>query len=99
MASLDQNLVTTQWSILGAFGVAITLLLPKAETFRRDYLAAGEQADFDDARRPAAWPRCPIQRGEGRSGGRSGRSYRALCHALAAGRAGCGGAGRGTATA
>ena len=51
MASLDQNLVTTQWSILGAFGVAITLLLPKAETFRRDYLAAGKQADFLDARR------------------------------------------------
>jgi hypothetical protein len=51
MASLDQNLVTTQWGILGAFGVAITLLLPKAETFRRDYLAAGKQADFLDARR------------------------------------------------
>lgn len=51
MASLDQNLVTTQWSILGAFGVAITLLLPKAEAFRRDYLDHGKQADFDDARR------------------------------------------------
>src|SRR6266700_3896894 len=51
MAGLDQNLVTSQWSILGAFGVAITFLLPKAETYRREYLADGKQADFDDARR------------------------------------------------
>jgi heme/copper-type cytochrome/quinol oxidase subunit 2 len=51
VASLDQNLVTTQGSILAAFGVAVTLLLSKAEGYRRDYLTSGKQADFDEARR------------------------------------------------
>jgi hypothetical protein len=51
VATLDPNLVTTQGSILAAFGVAVTLLLSKAEGYRRDYLTSGKQADFDEARR------------------------------------------------
>ncbi len=42
---LDQNLVTVQWSMIGAFGVAVTLLAPRAEQYRHDYLQTGELAD------------------------------------------------------
>ena len=39
--ALDSNLVTVQWSLIGAFGVAVTLLAPKAEQYRSDYLQTG----------------------------------------------------------
>jgi hypothetical protein len=43
--ALDSNLVTVQWSLIGAFGVAVTLLAPKAEQYRNDYLQTGETGD------------------------------------------------------
>jgi len=43
--ALDSNLVTVQWSLIGAFGVAVTLLAPKAEQYRNDYLHTGEIRD------------------------------------------------------
>lgn len=39
--ALDSNLVTVQWGLIGAFGVAVTLLAPKADQYRNDYLQTG----------------------------------------------------------
>jgi hypothetical protein len=49
--ALDANLVTVQWSLIGAFGVAVTLLAPRAEQYRNDYLQTGEIRDRIRARR------------------------------------------------
>jgi hypothetical protein len=43
--TLDSNLVTAQWGLIGAFGVAVTLLAPRAEQYRSDYLQTGEIRD------------------------------------------------------
>jgi hypothetical protein len=48
---VDQNLVTVEWGLVGAFGVAITLLIPKADEYRRVYTRTGSLRSLRDARR------------------------------------------------
>lgn len=43
--SLDPNLVTAQWGLITAFGVAISLLLPKAGEYRNTYLQSRDEYD------------------------------------------------------
>jgi hypothetical protein len=49
--ALDPNLVAAQWGLLGAFGVAVTLLIPKADQYRQDYLRTGNVHEGDRARK------------------------------------------------
>lgn len=53
-AVLDQNLVEVEWGLLGAVGVVITLMIPKAT----EYFQALKEYGFDDAHQRAwRWTR------------------------------------------
>jgi hypothetical protein len=47
--SIDANLVTAQWGLVGAFGVAVTLLTPKADQYREEYVQSGSDHDRKNA--------------------------------------------------
>jgi hypothetical protein len=52
--SIDPNLITAQWGLIGAFGVAVTLLAPRADQYRQEYI----RSDSDlDRKRTSQWVR------------------------------------------
>lgn len=48
--SLDPDLITAQWGLVSAFGIAVTLLAPKADQYYQDYVRTDNVHDGDRAR-------------------------------------------------
>lgn len=46
MGQLDQNLVTSQWGVVGIFGVAVPLLIPRARELGDRFTDTGHVRDF-----------------------------------------------------
>jgi hypothetical protein len=52
--SIDPNLITAQWGLISAFGVAVTLLAARADQNRQDYMRSASDID---RRRTSQWVR------------------------------------------
>ena len=52
--TIDPNLITAQWGLIGAFGVAVTLLAPRADQYRQEYIRSDSDLDL---RRTSQWVR------------------------------------------
>lgn len=50
MNNLDPNLITVEWGLLSIFGIFVTLLIPYAEQYYREYEKLGQDADQRRAR-------------------------------------------------